>query len=274
MERDPDAAGTQATGPTTAATPHRDRAISQPMASPPPTVHHPELRRTITSAVMSPHDAVLAELHNQLQEIDMADQVLGLHPPPHEEERSPTTADRASISENVYDPFTGVLLGQFAPSEQDDMKDDMWTHLTTIRELQSEIAMMHAQMEGLGGSERAVRVEASSDDPDPENADEAKIAKEAEFARLAERFNGRKEAINAMMVKLDSLSEAVTAFHSLRTPVLDLTHSRNDGKQLAKAPEAGTGTGSNAALAADVENTTGAEEPQDISDTSPLGAPP
>lgn len=107
--------------------------------------------------------------------------------------------------EAIIDAFSGQNIGLMSPQECDRSQDDMWTHLKQIRGLQIEIAGMHAQMEGLGGNERGPRRRETTGDDDAINVEEeAKAAKAAEFSKLADRFTGRKDAIDAVMAKVSS----------------------------------------------------------------------
>ena len=92
----------------------------------------------------------------------------------------------------------------------DHTRDELWAHLARIRELQSEIAGMHLQMEGIGSSDaRSARRAAGAtrrpteewDDPG-EAEEQRKAARDAEFATLAETFRGRRVAIDGIMNKV------------------------------------------------------------------------
>lgn len=136
-----------------------------------------------------------------------------------------STSSPISAPEPVYDPFSGSLAGvalspthardkgRDAPAATfDQTKDDLWSHLARIRGLQSEIAGMHLQMESIGtgearGTKRAVggmgRARRATEEwEDPGQAeDQRKTARDAEFANLAEAFNGRRTAIDGIMNK-------------------------------------------------------------------------
>ncbi|KAF9535675.1 hypothetical protein CPB83DRAFT_888359 [Crepidotus variabilis] len=49
-----------------------------------------------------------------------------------------------------------------------------------------------------------------------------------EFAKLASQFEGRKEAINDIMAKLDDLSKTLSEFHALPVPNIEFPASRNN----------------------------------------------
>ncbi|KAJ7070033.1 hypothetical protein C8F01DRAFT_1246183 [Mycena amicta] len=53
-----------------------------------------------------------------------------------------------------------------------------------------------------------------------EEAERSK-AREEQFLKLSGQFRGRKQAIDEIMTKLDSLSRAVTDFHALQAPKLE-----------------------------------------------------
>ncbi|KZT75108.1 hypothetical protein DAEQUDRAFT_734572 [Daedalea quercina L-15889] len=174
----------------------------------------------------------------------------------------------------VYDPFTGALAGvmmspphehehehegsqAMSDADFDHTRDELWAGLARIRELQSEIAAMHLQMESIGSSDaRSARRAAGAtrrateewDDPG-EAEEQRKAAGDAEFATLAETFRGRRAAIDGIMNKLDDLSQALTTFHALPTPVMDFGASRTDTKDSGSRPlprdtsTSGTGVG-------------------------------
>jgi len=61
----------------------------------------------------------------------------------------------------------------------------------------------------------------------PSEEAEKNRAREEEFASLAHQFEGRKEAINDIMGKLDDLFNVLSEFHSLQAPSLDFPASRH-----------------------------------------------
>lgn len=194
----------------------------------------PSLDRAITAAVSNPHDAVLAELQGQRPDVDTsakidADSSAALaipsvgsleHPgaSPGPGARSATASPNA-IPEPIYDPFTGGLAYIFPPSQDHDSspfeqaKDELWSQLSRIRELQSEIANMHTQMEGVGvgdarkpkrGPQRTHSDTIVGDEwPDlAEVEHEQNKARDAEFASMAQAFEGRHAAIGKIMDKV------------------------------------------------------------------------
>jgi hypothetical protein len=153
----------------------------------------------------SPHDDIVSGIKNRIAEM------ANLNNPPtsitYADSSTPDVAEgkkllRARIPEHMYDPFSGQNIGLLSPGDIDDKHDELWTHLTKIHALQSEIAVMHAQMENLGTGERPTRVERSVDDEVDNPEETAKVAKDAEFVKLADRFTGRKEQIDRLMSKV------------------------------------------------------------------------
>ncbi|KAF5323357.1 hypothetical protein D9611_005646 [Ephemerocybe angulata] len=199
----------------------------------------------------------------------------------------------------LVDPFDGTTHGVLLPQDinigpQEDMQsvprfnsasvaaasEKMWSHLSKVLDLQSQISKMHIDMEGIGagdgrkktkgkhsmgrgsglGEERRMyhpapsfRARAMSNAStigtvvDEKEVDEEGVgvtdeeteknrAREEEFAKLANQFEGKKESIREMMNKvkylisrpftstsptlhsqLDDLSKALTEFHALQT---------------------------------------------------------
>ncbi|KAI0778445.1 hypothetical protein BD413DRAFT_601207 [Trametes elegans] len=238
---------------------------------------------SVTAALATPHDAVLAELQgprtstSQPRSTDPSRNApkLSLIPSvgsPERSERIPspspgaprsTASSPGTTQEALYDPFSGSLVGVMVPrkgdkdhertaaasSQFDQTREELWTRLASIRELQSEVASMHVQMEGTGlndlrGAKRAAGVGArvhsdtihvGEDWDEPDGAAEAaeeqrKRARDAEFSDLAETFKGRRKAIDDIMGKLGELSDALTTFHALPTPTMDFATSRSTTK--------------------------------------------
>lgn len=86
-------------------------------------------------------------------------------PPPHSVQTPPLSSTRVGPTLPLYDPFSGIKLGERTPMSPslatpgelfsftplpavDDRK--LWSSLERILELQAEIAAMHADMEGVG----------------------------------------------------------------------------------------------------------------------------
>jgi len=186
----------------------------------------------MTMPTSTPHDAVLAELLTQRPGLSSSAKVN--EGPETTSLKNEDVADderrRAGSSnyEPLHDPFTGLLMGLA-----------VWAHMAHIRIVQSEIANLHVLMEGVGpgppgeqsatGRSVPLAQTAEGDKWEDEEGDEEaeeKNARELEFARLAEKFNGRKEATANIINKLEELSQVVTAFHALKTPTMDFSSSR------------------------------------------------
>ncbi|KAJ7492465.1 SGNH hydrolase-type esterase domain-containing protein [Mycena latifolia] len=196
-----------------------------------------------------PHDQILAKLFEQNASAE--DGFKGPIP-------------RPSILDNnaIYDPFDGSFLGSLVapdhnvqPEEHGKLNDiakneELWSHLSRVLELQNQISRMHLDLEGIGinaadskGKGKGTRSRATSvtrviiDDvvegeegiggKRDEEAERNK-AREEEFLNLSAQFRGKREAINGIMTKLDSLSRAVTEFHALQAPKIDFPSSRNN----------------------------------------------
>ncbi|KAH9947153.1 hypothetical protein B0H21DRAFT_740507, partial [Amylocystis lapponica] len=200
----------------------------------------PSMDRAVTAALSTPHDAVLAEIYGRPSTLSPLKTDVGSHA---QGPRifSPSFAGLQSAAsspdhspEPVYDPFTGGLAGVIVPPRPerdrepsnaplDQVKDELWAHLARIRELQSEIAGMHVQMEGIGLGEEW-------EDPDAA-AEHGKAARDAEFTQLTESFKTRRTAIDGIMDKLGDLSKSLTTFHALPTPAMDFTTTRSTTKE-------------------------------------------
>ncbi|KAI1793819.1 hypothetical protein LXA43DRAFT_1119974 [Ganoderma leucocontextum] len=257
--------------------------------------------RPVTAPLATPHDAVLAELQGTRRDgssnsVHNADQSrhaprLSVIPSVGSLERTATpsagrsrsaTSTPGATHEQLIDPFSGNVVGIMVPkkntaerdaiaSQFDQRRDELWARFSSIRELQSEVASLHVQMEGIGlndmrGGKRAAGVGARMhadaipvveewDEPDGAAdavEEQRKRARDAEFTNLAETFKGRREAIDAIMnkacvrlklhgrqacaerllppIKLGDLSEALTTFHDLPTPVMGFAASRANTK--------------------------------------------
>lgn len=243
----------------------------------------------------TPHDDILAELQGHLPsggpQAAAEQQSLRSDAPPGSSfnlgssavENSLFTSDslpnHEPTKEVMYEPSTGQKLSDYVPTPlRSGADDELWSHLSHILELQSEISKMHVDMENVGlrtarghngpvvperggkagttrndrGKNRR-RSDTLGEEEDDNESDEVtegedsddndevfgKRTREQEFTRLAERFAEKKVSIDAVMNKLDNLSSALKTFHALPTPVLDLASSRTNT------------TSSNAPLAAD-----------------------
>ncbi|EPQ60344.1 hypothetical protein GLOTRDRAFT_124101 [Gloeophyllum trabeum ATCC 11539] len=252
-------------------------------------------QRAAPAALSNPHDAVLAELSGggQTAISSQKSSVGAQHgsvPNDQTPSRSPSTAAPTPVPETMYDPFTGAPLGTMhspvntALEDPEATRDQLWSHLSRIRELQSDIAAMHVTMEKIGqpdnkrhrkGKDERIATAAlrlreresvwdtegeGETEPELDSDKEKRKAKDEEFDRLADKFMGRKEAIDDIMKKvnkpllqstllltwlrhnvygslqLDELSQAVTTFHSLRTPTIDFTASGGNASTVQPTP--------------------------------------
>lgn len=230
----------------------------------------PSLDRAVVAPLSTPHDIVLSQMLGQrgstsqdsLVAPDPAQQALpkisidgtasSLYPsdgtsPPSQAQtglRSASASPHSAQHDPIYDPFTGGLAGvmtspvhdhegsqAMSDADFDQTRDELWAHLARIRELQSEIAVMHLQMEGIGSSDaRSARRAAGAtrrpteewDEPG-EAEEQRKAARDAEFATLAATFRGRRVAIDGIMNKVSAFSLPSGA--TSETQVSPLRHS-------------------------------------------------
>ncbi|KAJ7808242.1 hypothetical protein B0H14DRAFT_2870678, partial [Mycena olivaceomarginata] len=191
-----------------------------------------------------PHDRILGNLYT-------TDKGLNGHLP---------RASALDTSDAIYDPFDGQKIGSILapdhnvqPEEGGRLNDvaakneELWSHLSRVLELQNQISRMHLDMEEIGpnadpkGQGKGTRSRAASvsrvviDDEGDEGIGgkrdeeaERNKAREEQFSNLAGQFRGKKEAITAIMTKLDSLSVAVTEFHALQAPKIDFLSTRDN----------------------------------------------
>lgn len=225
-------------------------------ASATPASARPGLERAVTAALATPHDAVLAELQGRTPRVGPS-QLLGpaVTTPNHAQDAGPSPATQTSpptsdgSPEPVYDPFSGGLAYVLPPRTPPDdgdapagtfeqSKDELWAQLGRIRELQSEIAVMHAHMEGIADGRVLKRAHTrtptenilTGEWPDPAEEEEDKQReRDSEFANLTQAFAGRHDSIGNIMNKLGDLSQALTTFHALPTPTMEFA-TRNNTK--------------------------------------------
>jgi hypothetical protein len=186
----------------------------------------PSLHPGLTTAISTPHDAVLTELISQRTDLDSNARINEVPDTASLRDEDVTTESRqrtrSPTREPVLDPFTGSAIIGLALPEEDEVdfestKDDLWTHMAHIREVQSQIANMHVVMEGIrlgpqgeqGTTGRSVPLvrpsegEKWEEGEDSEDGDaEEKKARELDFSKLAEKFNGRREATDNIMRKV------------------------------------------------------------------------
>ncbi|KAH6916996.1 hypothetical protein BKA70DRAFT_1251103 [Coprinopsis sp. MPI-PUGE-AT-0042] len=185
----------------------------------------------------------------------------------------------------LLDPYDGSTHGHLLPqaTHQDHLESNvplrlvtdssgssgetMWSHLSTVLELQGQIAKMHIEMEGIGSGDgkrgkgmmgrggtsmddartfhghsrlraRAMSNVSNLGSSDEKGIDEEGVgvddeeteqnkAREEEFAKLADQFEGKKESIRGIMNKLDELSQALTEFHALQAPNIETSSRRS-----------------------------------------------
>jgi hypothetical protein len=205
----------------------------------------PTIDRAITAAISTPHDTLLSELQVQRPDVNLSAKIdadfsalpaipsVGSLEPPGASPglRSSTASPNASL-EPVYDPFTGNLAYVVPVTHEhsahpfEQAKDELWSQLGHIRELQSEIATMHTQMEGVGTADNRkpkrgpTRTHSDTiggeDWPDlAEVETEQNRIRDAEFDSLSQAFEGRHAAIGKIMDK-------VLLFVMRRMPILIL----------------------------------------------------
>lgn len=202
---------------------------------------------------LTPHDDILAELQGYLPSSGPqaaersslrpdAPQGSSLNLSSNAAENSLSTSDSSpnheSAREVMYEPFTGQKLSDYVPMPvRSGADDELWSHLSHILELQSEISKMHVDMENVGlrtarghnvperggkagttGKETGKnrRSDTLGEEEDDNESDEAtegedsddndevfgKRKRDEEFTRLAERFAERKVSIDAVMNKV------------------------------------------------------------------------
>ena len=194
-----------------------------------PPTFRPSLERGVTTAVSTPHDVVLAELlsHRPGPSVDRPGAVPEM--PEVGSQRNETEVAHRPQSPSrtpLHDPFAGSLIGLSVPDSGDHAqtksearKEDLWSHMVNIRDIQTQIANMHVAMENIGLGHQAdqisverVHCPVGSEGEKWEDAVEGeddevkeKDAREQEFTKLANKFHGRKEATENIMTKVFSV---------------------------------------------------------------------
>lgn len=161
---------------------------TQPMATP----------MANSLSMNSPHDTVISEMDKKIRELRFS---LNTEIPGSPETVggiNPSTRIRRE-DENIYDPYDGQSIGLMVPGSFSEDEDDVWTHLMKIRTLQCEIARLHTAMENAGENDRFGE---QGEDVPMDIEEDVKAAKAAEFAKLSDKFNERKVAINGIMAKV------------------------------------------------------------------------
>ncbi|KAJ7786485.1 hypothetical protein B0H16DRAFT_1490631 [Mycena metata] len=190
------------------------------------------------------------------------DRILGtlFRPQNRAETNGSQDASTSDTHNAVYDPFDGTFIGTLLPHDLNlsvgAKNEELWTSLSRVLELQNQISRMHLEMEDIGmnaegkGKGKGTRSRATSvsrvviDDVEGDEGIGGKRDEEAEknkamelqFETLAAQFRNKKEAINGIMGKLDSLSKAVTEFHALQAPKIDFPSRDNSLSVTATDP--------------------------------------
>lgn len=186
--------GQSVSGPSGKSSLDREHTPLVPGAPQDPSADEPK-KRALTTALSTPHDAVLAELHGHRLDFDPAPQIdahtgagfepggsggsglRGVNTLPAVGEDGETILSSATASPNLanttpkaaqqalYDAFNGTPLGVIQPqalatTNSDGVREELWTHLGKIRALQADIASMHITMESIGetAAKRGARV--------------------------------------------------------------------------------------------------------------------
>ena len=204
-----------------------ERRVSEQQIQLPPTLR-PSLDRVVTTAVSTPHDVVLAELFSQRpgKAADRPDSEVHEVALRKDEPETIRYRPRSPSRTPLHDPFAGSLIGLSVQGEGEHIhtdransevkKEDLWSHMANVREIQTQLASMHVAMENIGLGHRAdtfpverVHSTVPSEGEKWEDAvegedDEAKEkdAREQEFTKLANKFHGRKEATENIMSKV------------------------------------------------------------------------
>ena len=211
--------------PHSPANSHEQRASEQQSRLPP--TFRPSLERSVTTAVATPHDAVLTELFPHRPGVDRTEAVPEIHEGTSLKDGAETShRPRTPSRTPLHDPFAGSLIGLSIQDDGDHAhgdrthfetrKEDLWSHMINIREIQTQIANMHVAMENIGLGHQAdqlsverVHSTAASEGEKWEDAVEGeddevkeKEAREQEFTKLANKFHGRKEATENIMTKV------------------------------------------------------------------------
>ncbi|KAJ7597494.1 hypothetical protein C8J56DRAFT_920215 [Mycena floridula] len=206
----------------------------------------------LANALSTPHDAVLEQFNHELPEGGDPDKA------PRPRLVFHGVINRPKATDYIKDPFDGSNMGtlikpdpmahpeaHITPTPAAEKNEELWKSLASVLDLQSQIANMHANMEGIGsrtGDNAKGKLKAKAParrlwnqseigGEEDEGVDVKEFGeeekqnreREEEFARLADQFEGRKEGIQDIMFKLDGLSKALTEFHSLKAPKIEFS---------------------------------------------------
>lgn len=235
--------------PTTRLTADPAPVVDAPPAATVSTLSEQPQNDVFTTALNTPHDAVLAELHGHPTGHELSSgidatppstsaivmQSIDTLPPATSDTPDSIATSTLPPPESLHDPFTGMTVGILSPTsstKNNTSSEELWAHLSRIRSLQADVARLHLTMEGIGlGDSDTPHLRSTTPRPvgerleDDENIDGdggggvAEKRREREFERSEQRFDRRKEEIGQIMSKLDEVSQALAAFHSLDTPV-------------------------------------------------------
>ncbi|KZT40337.1 hypothetical protein SISSUDRAFT_1044411 [Sistotremastrum suecicum HHB10207 ss-3] len=176
---------------------------------------------------------------------------------------NPSTSTTASAAGLATYPLESTTPSATAQAAQ------FWAHLSKIRSLQAEIAALHIHMEGVSSAGRtSARGAVVAPVPSPpqsgsgfggssrtrgkEGGNEGGEEKEraAEFEKLVEKFERRKEGVDKIMAKMDLLSNALNEFHTLQAPNLRFSvssggQSQPQSRESTQDPSIGASTSGN-----------------------------
>ena len=212
-------------------------ADAPPAATAAPTTEQPQ-KNVFTTALNTPHDAVLAELHGHPTGHDpsaptdatpstsaIGMQSIDTLPPAASEAPGSIATSTTPPPEPLHDPFTGMALGllsPISPAKNNNSSEELWAHLSRIRSLQADVARLHLTMEGIGlGDPDTPHLRSTSPRPvgerleDDENIDgdgggggvEAEKRRAREFERSEQRFDRRKDEIGQIMSKVSASAD-------------------------------------------------------------------
>lgn len=223
--------------------------VAKPMIDEGIPIAHPH---SLATDLHTPHDAALSELYAKTSDSNRNNEG-DLKAPNSASLTSPGPAPKSSPHEVVRDPFDGSHVGtlvlpdrNFHPeahiplSDAASRNEEIWSYLSTVLDLQSQIAGLHLEMEGIGtkndrgkGKGKGNRslnvqrppVRAASgtaelldlehdvgvgEDEDEEQRKDRE--REEDFERLADQFEGRKEGVNHIMSKVHQCSLVIPSY--------------------------------------------------------------